>query len=107
MPAVADLSRTVTTLERTLAADRVMGDAAAIDPRLHARSAKLRRHAGEALRELGTLLAAAPSGPVPQQLDSSVDGADLRHLTARLASYERRMAAVTYDAALVDLGEGG
>ena len=37
----------------------------------------------------------------------SAAGRELTHLTARLASYERRMTALTYDASLVDLGNAG
>ncbi len=102
-----ELSHTVATLERTLAADAALADAAALDPRLHARAHKLRGGARRVLREFGALLtdsAADPSGH--DRLAATTDSTRLRHLTARLSSYERRMAALTYDASLVDLGSG-
>lgn len=106
-----ELSHTVATLERTLAADDALAEAAALDPRLHARATKLRGGARRVLGEFGALLAdtgrSHPQGcGHADRLATAADATRLRHLTARLSSYERRMAALTYDASWVDLGSG-
>jgi hypothetical protein len=107
MSYAVELSHTVATLERTLAADEALTEAMALDPRLDARAAKLRRRAHGLLCELGGLLASSPIPARPGRLGDGVESRDLRHLTARLASYEHRMSALTYDASLVDLGAAG
>jgi hypothetical protein len=102
-----ELSHTVATIERALAADAALAEAMALDPRLDAPATKLRRRAQEVLCELGGLLASRPVPARPGHLGDGVGGADLGRLTARLESYERRMSALTYDATMVDLGESG
>ncbi|MEZ5233158.1 MAG: hypothetical protein R2749_10680 [Acidimicrobiales bacterium] len=52
-----ELSHTVATLERTLAADDALAEAAALDPRLHARATKLRGAPG------GCSASSAPCSP--------------------------------------------
>lgn len=108
MSPTVELSHTVAMLERTLAADEALAEATALEPRLQARADKLRGGARRVLGEFGSLLteAAGRGAPAGERLALPADERRLHHLTAHLSSYERRMAAMTYDASLVDLGSG-
>jgi hypothetical protein len=88
-----ELSRTVATLVETLNSDRALNDAFREAPHLRARAAKLRTRCRRALAELDGAMAEP--------------GGDVRHLAARLSSYEHRLGNLTYDATLIDLGAAG
>ncbi len=102
-----ELTHTVAMLERTLAADEALAEAMELDPRLHARAGKLRRRAHRLLRELGAALASSPTPVRPERLSLAIPQQQLQQLTAQLESFERRMAAMTYDVSLRDLGAAG